>query len=149
MGTNEELSRELDRCLALKMNHYVQYHNPDRWPPGKYANLLQNEFVVGTNKRVRDLIGSTVWLIRGEGRPRQYFLCKRFVVDEIVVLGDDDAFRFLVRGSQGVIIEPPIQLNGLPWFEPFLKSQSNFSFGLNRIAPHFLVELLHLYEDAL
>ena len=136
-------------CYNALMNHYIQYHNPDRWPSAKYAKTLQHELVVGTNKRVRDLLGSTVWLIRGEARPRSYFLCKRFVVDEVVVLGDDEAFRFLVRGSQGVIIEPPILLNNLPWFVPFLRSQSNFSFGLNRIAPFFLEELLQLCKDAL
>lgn len=126
------------------MNHYIQYHNPDRWPPDRYAKTLQHELVIGTNKRVRDLMGSTVWLIRGEGRPRRYFLCKRFVVDKIAVLGENDVFRFLVHGDQGVIIDPPILLNELPWFEPFLRSQSNFSFGLNRIAPRFLDEFLQL-----
>ncbi|MEM7033121.1 MAG: hypothetical protein AAF629_26450 [Chloroflexota bacterium] len=130
------------------MNHYVQYHNPDLWPPDRYAKALQHEFVVRTNKRVYGLMGSTVWLIRGEGKPRRYFLCKRFTVDEITS-SDDDAFRFLVRGSQGIIIEPHILLNDFPWFEPFLKSQSNFSFGLNRIAPRFLDALSQLCEDVL
>ena len=39
----------------------------------------------------------------------------------------------MVAGSVGRAFDPPIELNQLPWFPRFLKSQSNFSLGINEI----------------
>jgi hypothetical protein len=120
------------------MLHYVQYPHPDRFG-GDCAAVAAGEFLVGTNKRTKDLLGRQLWVICGEGRPRRYWLCKRYRIDQID-LADDPDFRLYLRGHEGVRFQPPILLNDLPWFSAFCRSQSNFSFGLNRIHPDFVPE---------
>ena len=127
--------------IALMVD-YVQYHNPARFA-ASCAEVAGNAFVVATNKRVRNLVGQQLWVICGEGKPRQYYLCKQYRIDEVVA-GDDEDFRFLVRGVEGVRYQPPCALNHLPWFYAFRRSQSNFSFGLNPIHPDFVAALRQL-----
>jgi hypothetical protein len=122
------------------MKHFVQYHNPDRFAT-PCAAVATSEFEVATNKRVKDLLGSQLWVICGEERPRRYFLCKTYLVDAVGPYGDDADFRFFVRGRVGIRFQPPMLLNGLPWFHEFCRQQSNFSFGLNRIDEPFVRQL--------
>ncbi|HMN27565.1 MAG TPA: hypothetical protein PKE45_05360 [Caldilineaceae bacterium] len=118
---------------------YVQYHHTERFF-SSCNEVMAGEFLVGTNKRVKNLLGRRLWVICGEGRPRQYWLCKSYTVDEIRQVDDPD-FRLHLWGSDGMRFQPPFLLNPLPWFSLFCRSQSNFSFGLNRIAPVFVSEL--------
>lgn len=123
------------------MEHFVQYRNPalvgDDCTQG-----IGGTFAIGTNKgTVRRLPGHKVWLICGQGRPRRYFLRNWFVVDEIGEDPDSAHFRFYAQGQVGHWFQPPIPLDGLPWFREFRRVQSNFSFGLNRISEPFVAEL--------
>lgn len=113
------------------------YHNEERMG---YSYKEADEFTVGTSKRVEKILGNKVWTIAGIGRPREYYLCSWFVADGIDE-NEDDYFKYIVYGSERTlraIIDPPIKLNGLPWFKEFLRTQANFSFGLRVIDPKFV-----------
>lgn len=105
------------------MNHFVQYHNPDAMS-GPYKST--EPFYIVTDKFFREVRGSTVWLVTGEGRPRQYSLCLMFTVDTIE---DKNAgsFRFRVSGAIGRKFTPFIKIDELPWFPELRKATRNFS----------------------
>jgi hypothetical protein len=126
------------------LEEYVQYRHPERYA-STCREVATGPFLVGTNKRLKNLLGRRLWVICGEGRPRQYWLCKSYIVAEIRRVDEAD-FRLHVLGSEGMRFQPPLLLNPLPWFPLFCRSQSNFSFGLNRIAPIFVDELHQLVE---
>jgi hypothetical protein len=121
------------------MDHYVQYRNP-ALVGGDCLDGIGGAFTIGTNKGlVRRLPGNRVWLICGRGRPRRYFLRSCFIVDEIGEERGESLFRFYAQGRRGHWFQPPLPLDGLPWFAEFRRVQSNFSFGLNPIAPPFVL----------
>ncbi len=117
------------------MKHYVQYHSIQRMgPPAP-------DLAIHTNKNVEGLVGHAVWLIVGEGQPRQYALAKVFVVSEAGSAQGGD-FRYFARGSEGRCFDPPVALSPLPWFAGFLRSQANFSLGLHAIVQDGYIEEL-------
>lgn len=129
------------------MDHYVQYRNP-ALVGGDCHQGIGGPFVIGTNKGlVWQLPGNQVWLICGEGRPRRYFLRSYFVVDEVGADPEAALFRFYAQGTQGRWLQPPLPLNGLPWFYEFRRTQSNFSFGLNPIPALFVAALQTLVGE--
>ncbi len=122
------------------MTDYVQYHNSDKMGTSCLEFSEDDTLGIVTNKRVSDnLKGSRIWLIGGIGDPREYYLCYNFIVDTIELLEGD--FKFLVDGQEHVFLQPPIFLNDYPWFKAFLKSQQNFSMGLQKIEDRFIGEL--------
>ena len=110
----------------MRREHFVQYHNPERFGPAS------EDLVIHTNKPVARLPGHVVWLVLGEGRPRRYALGKVFLVDEVGPLSGDE-FSHYVRGTEGHFFRPAIWLSDESWFPGFLRSQANFSLGLRRI----------------
>jgi hypothetical protein len=119
---------------TLSPRHFVQYHNPDKMG-APYS--FEGEFSVYTNKPfslLSALPGNIVWLIGGQGRPRRYRLCYRFVVDEIGT-ADHPSFRWYARGTRGEAFEPPLVLDLDPWFYGFLQRMANFSLGLRLLQP--------------
>ena len=129
---------------AGSMEHFVQYHNIEKFGHGRGDG---DPFRIFAVKSVRRLPGNTVWLIAGEGRPRHYSLSKVFVVDEIGHV-DVDGFRFFARGRHGTQFEPPIPLAEEAWFPGFLRYMQNFRYGLTRIPDEFLPHFQALQEDA-
>jgi tetratricopeptide (TPR) repeat protein len=125
--------------------HYVCYHNAEGQGFSIGCTDKDDEadevFNIGTSKPVDRLMGKTVWLVTGEGKPRRYFLTHRFVVDEA---GPSDGGGYFARGRQGTAFRPRVELNELPWFKGFLKSQSNFSLGLQPIKAEHLAEFQRL-----
>jgi len=123
------------------VEHFVQYHNPDIVGTDVAYVAEHEEFAVGTNKTPpRGLLGSRVWLIGGEGRPRRYFLCYHFLADRVVD-APDDHFRYTISGAEGRRFVPPLDLTDEPWFAAFLKFNANFSLGLRRIPGEYLKQL--------
>lgn len=117
------------------MRHFVAYHNAEKMgydyePSGEYAFFSRKALTF-----LEQTVGATVWVINGS-RPRArkttYTLCAVYVPDEVVD-AEDTEFDYIVAGSIGHDFDPPIELNQLPWFPSFLKSQSNFSLGINEI----------------
>ena len=119
------------------MKHFVSYHNADKIG---YAFEDAIPFSVGTTKSVDRLVGQHVWSISGDGQPRTYSLRDTYIVDSVGPSAQSE-FTSLRRGSTGVAFNPPVVLNHLPWFRAFLKSQSNFSLGLQQIKEEFVVHL--------
>jgi len=128
------------------MEHYVQYHNAEFM--GGSCNEFGNEaFGIVTNKPVSRLQGSKIWLVCGEEKPRKYFLCQYFIVDEVGEAEGDPDFRHYARGKVGVSLRPPILLNPIPWFADFRKSQGNFGFGLTKIEGEYAEKFEKLVSD--
>jgi hypothetical protein len=122
------------------MADYVQYHNSEKMRRSCLEFSEDDDLDILTNKHISDnLTGSRIWLIGGIGDPRQYYLCYNFIVDTIGPADGD--FKFVVSGQEGILLQPPISLNTYPWFKDFLKSQQNFSMGLQRIEKKFVSKL--------
>lgn len=126
------------------MNNYVQYHNTEQ---RGYSCEDLDVLRVYTRRPVDRLPGQRLWLISGEGRPRRYYLCMVFRVDE-VGLADDPARGNYVRGTEGRMFRPPIPFDELPWFPDFLKSQQNFSLGLRQVEPQYVQALETLVAES-
>ncbi len=127
----------------MSRRHFVQYHNPEKMG---HDCELSDEMSIFTNKPYSLLIvlpGNMVWLIAGDGHPRSYSLCYAFVVDEIGE-SDDPAFAWYARGTEGRLFQPPLRIDHDPWFESFLRRQSNFSLGLRELDPSDVAQLRRL-----
>ena len=121
------------------MRHLACYHNPDRMG---YASGKVTRFSVATSKPVEALRGQRVWSISGDAQPRAYHLDATWVVDQVGHARWKEFANF-ARASEanGYRFRPPIHLNPLPWFRGFLKSQSNFSLGLQSIERKYAAKL--------
>ena len=113
------------------MSHYIVYHNPDSM--GYPASEITGFSVVTDKPAPPDLEGSTIWLLTGQGTPRRYYLVQRFTADRIES-GEDQGFRTRVAAETGDHFHPMIRIDEEEWFRDFLRSQGNFSFGLQRIS---------------
>src|SRR5258708_37848122 len=98
------------------MHHFIQYHNPDLM--GRYRPSHKNYGMV-TNKSLASVVGGTVWLVTSKGRPRRYFLCSSFIVDN-VERGNAGRFKNRATGSTGQDCE--IEIGSQPWFPELLKT---------------------------
>jgi hypothetical protein len=115
------------------MRHFIQYHNPDK--AGHVHDDAGDELSIFTNKPfglLTGLLGNTIWLIGGAGRPRRYALLSTFLVDEIGE-SDDAVFRWYASGTEGRRFQPPVPIERDPWFVGFLHRQANFSLGLREL----------------
>jgi hypothetical protein len=122
------------------VKHYVQYHNPDGM--GYEVRCDSDPFRIVTDKAVGVLAGNKVWLITGRGRPRQYFLCQSFIVDE-TGLAEDSSKKYFAKGKIGIRF-PWLPIGEQPWFREFRESQANFRNGLSEIGPRFIPEFQKL-----
>lgn len=115
------------------MKHYVVYHNTQKRGAIRSA---PGRFLAEATKSIKHLIGSRVWLISGEGRtsPKSYYLRLTFTVDEIELVGG----KYRAVGSNGLFLDPPIQLDNFSWFPDFPSRQQNFSLGAQAIPDDFV-----------
>lgn len=91
-----------------------------------------DKLAIYTKKPVLAVLGSRVWLIAGEGWPRQYRLCATFLIGGISP-SDKPGFMTLVSGKDPQFLDPMPLLNDQPWFPKFVVQQGRFAFGFNRI----------------
>lgn len=127
------------------MSHFVAYHNAEKMgyeyePIGEYAFFSRKALTF-----LERTIGSMVWVINGsrsKARNTTYTLCAVYTPDEIVD-ADEAAIDYIIAGSVGHDFDPPIELNHLPWFAGFLKSQSNFSLGISEIKDSTAIDYLN------
>jgi hypothetical protein len=70
-------------------------------------------------------------------RPRRYFLCSSFIVDDVK---RDNAGRFRNRavGSRGRDFD--IEIGNEPWFPELFKTTGHFGLGLQPIASKAIIE---------
>ncbi len=125
---------------------FVGYHNRERM--GFPLRAGKGPFTMLTNRPVEYLRGHVVWVVEGHGtgKARQYDLCHRFTVHDVVPL-EDGVFRFAYSGSHGDAFKPRIPLAGEPWFREFQKSVGNFGTGATTIQPRFLKEFEKLVAE--
>jgi hypothetical protein len=117
------------------MRHFVQYHNPDVM--GQYRPSPKNNGIV-TNKFFTSLVGGTVWLVTSKGRrPRRYFLCSSFVVDEVE---RDNAGQFPNRAIGSTGQDCDVEIGNQPWFPELLKTTGNFGLGLLPISSKAIIQ---------
>jgi hypothetical protein len=125
----------MSQAAHTHMRHLVQYHNCDRrgayWPT--------RDFGIVTDKRVDSLIGERVWLILGQGKPRKYFRCSTFLVDEVGRRGSR-TLRNYARGKNGQDFLAPIPIDKKPWFKDLLKTCGNFGLGLQTIKHESIID---------
>ncbi|WP_437737379.1 DUF3883 domain-containing protein [Sorangium sp. So ce1335] len=107
----------------------MQYHNTERMGYG-CGDLNRERIGIVTQKRIPDVLGDVVWIICGEGKPRRYGLCARFIAEE--VNSEDEEPETTVRGK-GALFTPDIPLSDEPWFKSFLSDYQNFSLGFREI----------------
>jgi HNH endonuclease len=126
------------------MRHFVAYHSAEKMgyeyePIGEYAFFSRKALTI-----LERTIGSMVWVINGsrsKARNMTYTLCAVYTPDEVVDANEAE-FDYIVAGTVGHDFDPPIELNHLPWFAGFFKSQSNFSFGINEIKDSTTIDYL-------
>jgi len=112
------------------MQHFVAYHNTEKMgytlPSGQPQRLL-------TNKLVRHLLQSTIWLITYEGiaHPRRYCLGSVFRVDQVGDSHESGFTRF--ASGPGHVFQPPVPIKHLSWFANVLWITGNFRRGVQPI----------------
>lgn len=124
------------------MKDFVVYHNPDSM--GQKAGKAK-QLCVLTNRRVAaDVVGDRVWLLTGEGSPRNYYLVFWFFIDE-VVSGRAEGFETMIRGNVGEAFDPMIPIDkNAEWFQEFKRDQGNFAWGFSPITRIETVERLEM-----
>jgi hypothetical protein len=80
----------------------------------------------------KNIIGSRVWLITGEGTPRTYFLRSWFIVDAALP-GTEHGFKTKLMGKKCQVYDPMVMLSEQGWFREFKRRQGNFGLGLQVI----------------
>ena len=141
--------QELNWFGTQQTDNYVQYHNSNTMGVSclKLMDNEESDFSIATSKSVSKLIGSRIWLIGGIDKPRKYYLCYYFYVDEIELSDGYSSFKYSVYGQKGKIFKPAILLNNFRWFKSFLKSQQNFSLGLRKIEKRYVNELENIVDS--
>jgi hypothetical protein len=112
------------------MADYIVYHNPDSMG---YPATQIRKFAIVTNKRVKNAIGDRVWLITGEGQPRNYYLRLYFAIESIDS-AEDTGFRTRVSGTHGQFLEPMAKLDDEDWLPELKQTMGNFGLGFERIS---------------
>jgi hypothetical protein len=84
-------------------------------------------------------MGATVWLVTSKGRPRHYYLCSTFTVDN-VERDNAGRFRNRVSGSVGRDLDPFVEIGETPWFPELLKATGNFGLGLQPISNKEIID---------
>jgi hypothetical protein len=123
----------LEEALAVK--HYMQYHNAEKMGYG-CAGIEEELLSIETQKSVPDITGEVVWILCGEGKPRRYGLCARFVVTDI----DSEPGGKTIVSGEGTLLKREIPLNDEPWFKGFLEDYQNFSLGFREIRERKYIE---------
>lgn len=102
------------------------------------AGIKPDPLDIVTQKPVPDIRGEVVWILCGEGNPRRYGICARFVVTGIEK-GPDG--KTSVAGK-GTLLKREIPLNDEPWFKQFLSDYQNFSLGFREIKERVYIDEL-------
>lgn len=105
------------------MKNYLLYHNPEKMG---YSLDTVTDFNAYTDRKVKDEnIESKVWLLTGEGKPKEFFLKMYFIIDDIKS-GLEKEFKTKLIGREGKILKSMIRIDNLPWFEGFKKQMAYF-----------------------
>ena len=120
------------------MHDYIVYHKAEKMG---YPALDIENLAIYTKKSRKEVRGSRVWLIAGEGRPRRYYLRATFLINSIEA-SDKPEFTGRITGTDGQLLDPMPLLNSESWFPTFVEEQGRFAFGFNRIKNPAAIEAL-------
>ncbi|WP_144389583.1 hypothetical protein [Pigmentiphaga sp. NML080357] len=111
------------------MSDYVVYHKAEKMG---YPALDIDSLAIYTKKRTSGIEGSRIWLVAGQGDPRQYYLRATFLISAVED-SDKPSFTNRVTGKDGQLLDPMPLISDQPWFSSFLQEQGHFAFGFNKI----------------
>jgi hypothetical protein len=111
------------------MSDYVVYHKAEKMG---YEALDIERLAVYTRKPTDGKVGNRIWLIAGQGKPRQYYLRATFLIGGVEP-SDKPDFKYRVTGTDGQLLDPMPSLSAEPWLSGFVEEQGRFAFGFNRI----------------
>lgn len=114
------------------MKHYLVYHSAEKMGHSfRDDNGGQTgDYSIVTSKKPDNLPGNAIWLISGEGKPKDYRLEYWFIVDGFETITDPE-FEAQVYGTDGYTFKGGVPITRLPWFRPFRERMANFSLGLS------------------
>jgi 5-methylcytosine-specific restriction endonuclease McrA len=117
------------------VQHFVAYHSAETMG---YEYKPVDSYVFHSSKPLSLLqraVGSAMWAINGTRRKRDgsLYTLRAVFIPEDIVDGEGSDFKYAVVGNLGINFDTPIPLNDLPWFAELLRTQNNFSFGINEI----------------
>jgi hypothetical protein len=127
------------------MKHFVQYHNTEKMGYSATQALKEKGFFILTRKRMNPdtVIGQIVWLFSGEGKMpnKRFYLVVRFTVTGVGPASDPD-FLYEIRGEEGKIFDPPIEVTQIDWFKSLKRARNNFSLGFGEIKDPMILKAL-------
>lgn len=100
---------------------------------------------------LKKAIGQNVWVIQGvPNKPKtSYFLCGSYIAEKVEVV-DSSLGLYALIGRKTSHANSAIPLAQFSWLNDFVKSQSNFSLGFNRLSDdYFIRELSKLSSNQL
>lgn len=116
------------------MKHFLVYHSAE-----KMGHSFRDEegdgtgpYSIVTAKKADKLKGNVIWVISGEGKPKDYRLEYWFIVADFEEITDPE-FRVEVYGTEGHTFRGGIRIGSLPWFRPLRERMANFSLGLSSL----------------
>lgn len=124
------------------MSDFVSYHKPEIM--SYTANTVRDASVVTNKPAPTGIVGSRVWMLTGDGNPKDYRLYGWFTVTGF---GPDPSGKWQTRiwGDWGRRIPKRNwpRLNELSWFPEFRKANGNFGLGFNEVRdPRFVRGLI-------
>ena len=129
--------------------HFIAYHSVqkmgyDLTPDGHLRFLSKKQGLL------KKAIGNIVWVMKGVPNQKgTSFSLFGLYLGSNVELENSSSERHVILGQSVKEFAPPIPLNNLDWFPSFLKSQSNFSLGFNRISDeNYVQQLINLYNQS-
>lgn len=130
-----------------ELEHFIAYHS-EKVMGCEYEAHGELNFLSSKIGLLKKAIGNKIWVVngaRGNGRT-QYALSGVYIARSIELEGDSSPVHRM-RG-EGTEFRPPVLLNEFDWFPGFLKSQSNFSLGFNRISDPGVISGLMALESS-
>ena len=126
------------------MKHFVVYHNPDSigYPASEVSDLS-----IVTNKSITDeILGNKIWLITGEGQPRNYSIVAQFIANT-VESGKSDGFTTRVKGHLGTIYKQMKSIDHCTWLPDFKSFFKAFEAQLMSKPIYLWVNCIRVMEE--
>ncbi len=133
---------------AQESEHFIAYHSA-KVMGFEYEAQGKFEFLSAKVGLLKKAIGNRVWVVNGSPTNGGTRYSLRGVYTATLIEFEDESSQLYRIHGNGMAFLPPLELNEMAWFPGFLKSQSNFSFGFNRISdPQVLSALMDLESSS-
>lgn len=128
----------------VAQKHFVTYHSAEKMGGDYIAEDGPAYFFSSKPLSVLTrVVGNIVWIINGARSGNQtIYTLRGFYSPEQIIDSEDPQFSYELYADAGRALPLPYVLNDLPWFPGFLKSQGNFSLGINEVKDPSVCEQL-------